>query len=231
MCQQSLEKLLKAHLTRRTAAFPPRIHSLARLAELAGVELSQDDKALLKRLSLYYRQSRYPPEIQALAKNITRSVAIAHMAQREALWKWLRRRPCGLLRPLGLLLNHEDAGSLEARPRRGSASLAVSGGRDRSAFSAASGLPGADVVGRGDPGGQAVEPGATDRRGTGGARRPPGVRELREPLQEHGRMLGLARLSKITNLPARALPGTSRDTRVLMLAQKIANSHACSLAG
>ena len=92
MCQQSLEKLLKAHLTRRTAAFPPRIHSLARLAELAGVELSQDDKALLERLSLYYLQSRYPPEIQALAKQITRSVAMTHMAQTEALWKWLRRQ-------------------------------------------------------------------------------------------------------------------------------------------
>ncbi len=92
MCQQSLEKLLKAHLTRRTAAFPPRIHSLGRLAELAGLELSQDDKALLERLSLYYLQSRYPPEIQALAKKITRSAAVTYMAQTEALWKRLRRQ-------------------------------------------------------------------------------------------------------------------------------------------
>jgi HEPN domain-containing protein len=92
MCQQSLEKLLKAHLTRRTAAFPPRIHSLARLVELAGIELSQDDKVLLERLSLYYLQSRYPPEIQALAKQITRSVAMTHLAQTEALWKQLRRK-------------------------------------------------------------------------------------------------------------------------------------------
>ena len=34
MCQQSLEKLLKAHVMARTAEFPPRIHSLVRLAEL-----------------------------------------------------------------------------------------------------------------------------------------------------------------------------------------------------
>jgi HEPN domain-containing protein len=66
-------------------------HSLARLAELAGRELSQDDKAILERLSLYYLQSRYPPEIQALAKKITRSVAMTYMAQTEALWKRLRR--------------------------------------------------------------------------------------------------------------------------------------------
>lgn len=92
MCQQSLEKLLKAHLTASTGVFPPRIHGLVRLAELAGLELSQDDKALLERLSLYYLQSRYPPEIQALAKTITRSVAMTHMEQTEALWKRLRRQ-------------------------------------------------------------------------------------------------------------------------------------------
>lgn len=92
MCQQCLEKLLKAHLTRRTAAFPPRIHSLMRLAELAGLELSQDDNALLERLSLYYLQSRYPPEIQALAKQITRSAAMTHLAQTETLWKRLKRQ-------------------------------------------------------------------------------------------------------------------------------------------
>lgn len=92
MCQQSLEKLLKAYLTASTGVFPPRIHNLVRLAELTGLELSQDDKALLERLSLYYLQSRYPPEIQALAKTITRSAAMTHMTQTEALWKQLRRR-------------------------------------------------------------------------------------------------------------------------------------------
>ncbi len=92
MCQQSLEKLLKARITARTAEFPPRIHGLVRLAELAGLELSQEDKTLLERLSLYYLQSRYPPEIQALAKEINRPVAVAHLAQTEALWKRLRRQ-------------------------------------------------------------------------------------------------------------------------------------------
>ena len=84
-------KALESAPDETPAAFPPRIHSLARLAELAGLELSQDDKALLERLSLYYLQSRYPPEIQALAKKITRSVAMTYMAQTEALWKRLRR--------------------------------------------------------------------------------------------------------------------------------------------
>lgn len=91
MCQQALEKLLKAHVTTRTREFPPRSHNLLRLGELAAIELSQDEKTLLERLSLYYLQSRYPPEIQTLAKRVGRLTATSHFEQTEALWKRLRR--------------------------------------------------------------------------------------------------------------------------------------------
>ena len=43
MCQQSLEKLLKAHVITRTLQFPPRIHSLVRLAEFAALDLSEEE--------------------------------------------------------------------------------------------------------------------------------------------------------------------------------------------
>ena len=92
MCQQSLEKLLKAHATAHTGAFPPRIHNLARLGEFAALEFSSEERALLERLSLYYLQSRYPPEIQALTKKVSRSMATDHFQQTEALWKRLRRQ-------------------------------------------------------------------------------------------------------------------------------------------
>jgi len=36
MCQQCLEKLLKAQVMARTVELPPRIHGLVRLAELAA---------------------------------------------------------------------------------------------------------------------------------------------------------------------------------------------------
>jgi HEPN domain-containing protein len=92
MCQQALEKLLKAHAMARTGEFPPRIHNLARLGELAGLKCSAEEKALLERLSLYYLQSRYPPEIQALAKNVSRPTAMTQLKQTEGLWKKLRRQ-------------------------------------------------------------------------------------------------------------------------------------------
>ncbi len=72
--------------------FPPRIHSLVRLAELAGINLEEREKGLLERLSLYYIQSRYPPDIQNLTRKVNRSLALEHLAQTESLWKRLRRQ-------------------------------------------------------------------------------------------------------------------------------------------
>jgi len=92
MCQQALEKILKAHATVRTARFPPRIHNLVRLGELADTELSTAERELLERLSLYYLQTRYPPELKALAKRVDRSMAAGHLERTEALWQRLRRQ-------------------------------------------------------------------------------------------------------------------------------------------
>lgn len=92
MCQQSLEKLLKAHVMARTVEFPPRIHSLVRLAELAALNVSKEERGFLERLSLYYIQSRYPPDIQNLTKKVSGSLALEHLAQTESLWKRLRRQ-------------------------------------------------------------------------------------------------------------------------------------------
>lgn len=92
MCQQAVEKMLKACATVKTGEFPPRIHNLARLGELAGIDFSENDRKLLERLSLYYLQSRYPPEIQTLAKNVTRSIAASRLRQTEALWRKLKKQ-------------------------------------------------------------------------------------------------------------------------------------------
>ena len=92
MCQQSLEKLLKAHVMARTVEFPPRIHSLVRLTEFAALNPSEEERGFLERLSLYYIQSRYPPDIQGLTRKVSRSLAVEHLTQTEFLWKRLRRQ-------------------------------------------------------------------------------------------------------------------------------------------
>jgi HEPN domain-containing protein len=92
MCQQSIEKILKACATMKTGEFPPRIHNLARLAELAAPDLTEEERRLLERLSLYYVQSRYPPEIQTLAKKVSGSIAASQLRQTEALWRKLNKQ-------------------------------------------------------------------------------------------------------------------------------------------
>lgn len=92
MCQQqSVEKLLKAHVTRATGELAPRIHNLVRLAEMSGEEFTAEERVLLERLSLYYLQARDPPEIAVLAKTVKRAMAADHLQQTERLWKRLRR--------------------------------------------------------------------------------------------------------------------------------------------
>lgn len=58
LCQQALEKALKALYTAQTGQFPPRIHSIERLADLT------DMRALLEQTLLdledFYVRLRYP---------------------------------------------------------------------------------------------------------------------------------------------------------------------------
>ena len=56
----SVEKALKAHVSKTTQAVPPRTHDLLRLAELAGISLPGPRRSFLARLQRYCMEGRYP---------------------------------------------------------------------------------------------------------------------------------------------------------------------------
>jgi len=58
-CQQAVEKLLKAVATEQ-AMEPPKTHDLVELADLAGIELAEEQETFLTRLSDHAVRSRYP---------------------------------------------------------------------------------------------------------------------------------------------------------------------------
>ena len=58
-CQQAAEKLLKTVLTEREVD-PPKTHDLVELASLAGLELTEEQRTFLTRLSDHAVRSRYP---------------------------------------------------------------------------------------------------------------------------------------------------------------------------
>jgi HEPN domain-containing protein len=49
----ALEKAVKAHVVRTTGKLPPKIHSLIRLSELAGLDLSVEHKKVLAEINEY----------------------------------------------------------------------------------------------------------------------------------------------------------------------------------
>ena len=73
-------------------AYEHVFHNLVRLADMSGQNFTAEERVLLERLSLYYLQARYPPEIAALAKSVKRAMAADHLQQTEALWKRLMRQ-------------------------------------------------------------------------------------------------------------------------------------------
>ena len=58
------EKILKAHVTRKTGDVPPRIHNLVRLAEMAGLPLDSERLTLLRDFAAYQLTGRYPDMVK-----------------------------------------------------------------------------------------------------------------------------------------------------------------------
>jgi HEPN domain-containing protein len=85
----SLEKLLKAHVCRRTGNLAPRVHSLPRLAQLALLSLTQEQMDLLADLNVFNIEGRYP---DIALPPITENEAEDYARRAEELFQWLTER-------------------------------------------------------------------------------------------------------------------------------------------
>lgn len=84
--------MLKALVVQRTEKFPPRIHDLGRLAELASLDLRSEQRKFLGNLSFYYIETRYPEEVSKLASEIGDDVASAVLDETKEFVSWLERQ-------------------------------------------------------------------------------------------------------------------------------------------
>lgn len=89
-CQQSIEKILKALVTKNTKQFPPKTHDLLKLAGLSKIDIDKTKKEFLLRLSFYYIETRYPQEIAKIPKDINRKMAFEYLKNTKALYRWLK---------------------------------------------------------------------------------------------------------------------------------------------
>jgi HEPN domain-containing protein len=60
----ALEKMLKAHVVVQTKEIPPRIHDLARLSKISGLNLNKEQEDFLLKFGVYQLEGRYPDSPQ-----------------------------------------------------------------------------------------------------------------------------------------------------------------------
>lgn len=93
MCQQSLEKLLKAILSDQKKN-PPPIHNLPRLAELAGLlkQCNTNDAGLLAELTPFSIKARYGEYKKKLSEICDRRTALDYLQRTERMFRWLTQQ-------------------------------------------------------------------------------------------------------------------------------------------
>ena len=87
-----LEKTLKSLYVQNKDSFPPRIHDLVRLAELANIELDEDTSVFLDSVNTFNISTRYPDEKLQFYKLCTHEFTAENFRQIKEIQKWLMKK-------------------------------------------------------------------------------------------------------------------------------------------
>jgi HEPN domain-containing protein len=93
MCQQVIEKALKAVLA-RGGAMPPRVHNLSRLAEQAGLfgQMDGRQRSTINLLLPLHIEGRYPGDVDRLSRELDVDTCRDLLARTEELCGWIRAK-------------------------------------------------------------------------------------------------------------------------------------------
>lgn len=92
MCQQSLEKILKAVYVHNKNEIPPRTHNLLYLLDVLKIKMEGDNLNLLSYLNQFYLESRYPGERIELARTINKEKAQEILEKAKGAFKCLKQK-------------------------------------------------------------------------------------------------------------------------------------------
>jgi HEPN domain-containing protein len=90
MCQQALEKMIKAHYILEKGKEAPRSHNLSYLAGLTALNLDESQLSFFDRLTAFYIQGRYPTYKEKLSKATNRTQAKSYLKQAKEMFGWLK---------------------------------------------------------------------------------------------------------------------------------------------
>ena len=94
MCQQAVEKILKACFVQHHGSTPPYTHNLLRL--VGDLPWEQQVSALhqetFEMLNSYYIESRYTEDIAELQASLTEKKAVELLNRTKELMEWIKTR-------------------------------------------------------------------------------------------------------------------------------------------
>ena len=89
MCQQALEKLLKANYLTEKMGEPPYTHNLRFLAESLSISFSPQTLRFFDKVVAYYVTGRYPSYKETLAKRLTKDSSREILKETREIFQWL----------------------------------------------------------------------------------------------------------------------------------------------
>jgi len=94
ICQQCIEKTLKAIFVQEYREIPPYTHNLIVLAKKLSCanEIMQIHRGFLERLNAFYIESRYAEAIDEISRGLTESACVQLLLQTEEFFGWLKTK-------------------------------------------------------------------------------------------------------------------------------------------
>ena len=92
MCQQAIEKILKANYLKRFSKEAPFSHNLVYLQSLMELGVTEKQLKLVAELTAYYIEARYPTYKRKLTALIDKEKSASILKETAELFKWLRSK-------------------------------------------------------------------------------------------------------------------------------------------
>lgn len=90
LCQQAIEKLLKAIVQAKTNSTPLHTHNLKSLCQQANLVLTNDKMEWLLDLTPHYIGARYPEDLMKLQKKYTQQFCEKLFQETKEFFEWLK---------------------------------------------------------------------------------------------------------------------------------------------
>jgi HEPN domain-containing protein len=90
MCQQAIEKIIKALYIHKLDNDPPKSHNLAFIFQKLDIQASVEISSFFNLLSAHYIQNRYPDYKSRLSTTLGKDKAERCLKQTEEAYKWLK---------------------------------------------------------------------------------------------------------------------------------------------